>query len=448
MRTGWTLVSLRLACVVFVAGVVGCGTGNEATTDRSDATETPKPQVPSDEAQVALVAVPNAEIPADDPSQQGWETEAFSSRVDKQLKQFKELIETAPTVRPQFVADAFSGDRLRPAQLETVYETQLLTVRRWQPRGGEGPTDRESQEFLPALRSLVSHVGDLKEVRTKVKVFGVELREQAATTELYFQLFGRHATGTLQVNSTWRCEWSTEDPLQLRSIELLDYEEVVTASGAKPVFADRTYAVLDGPAFQQQLKYGVDHWLNRVELGRGIDIGGWQGLAIADVNNDGLDDVYICQPGGLPNRLYLQNADGTATETSQAAGVDWLESSHAALFVDLDNDRDQDLIVGLESGVLILSNDGRGYFAPRASMVLPAALPYSIAAADVDVDGDLDAYVCCYNRRRGVNRHLLFATSPLSRCEQWRSQCVIDQQCDTTDWFLGFRIRYGPIRLG
>jgi len=31
-----------------------------------------------------------------------------------------------------------------------------------------------------------------------------------------------------------------------------------------------------------------------------------------DVNGDGLDDVYLCQPGGLPNRLYVQNSDGDA----------------------------------------------------------------------------------------------------------------------------------------
>ncbi|MCA9150894.1 MAG: VCBS repeat-containing protein, partial [Planctomycetales bacterium] len=56
-----------------------------------------------------------------------------------------------------------------------------------------------------------------------------------------------------------------------------------------------------------------------------------------------------------------------------------------------------------------MSNDGQGRFSLRAAKLMPAALPYSLAAADYDVDGDLDIYVCCYNPRQGVNRHILFA---------------------------------------
>jgi hypothetical protein len=79
------------------------------------------------------------------------------------------------------------------------------------------------------------------------------------------------------------------------------------------------------------------------------------------------------------------------------------------LLVDLDNDLDQDLLLATSDGVLIMSNDGRGSFRVRATNVTPAAHPYSLAAADYDVDGDLDVYVCCYNPRQGINRHLLFA---------------------------------------
>jgi len=138
-------------------------------------------------------------------------------------------------------------------------------------------------------------------------------------------------------------------------------------------------------------------------------VGGWQGLAIGDVNGDGLDDLYICQPGGLPKRLFIQNADGTATERSAEAGVDWLESTHAALLVDMDNDGDQDLLLSIEEGILFLVNDGMGHFKVGAARPIPAAIPYSLAAADYDEDGDLDLYVCCYNSRRGVDRHLVFA---------------------------------------
>ncbi len=408
---------LRITGLVWTVGMLAAGLGCEA--DRSlplvnepVSSQTPSQNSPSHVNKRVLEdswVVAEAVSPVDDPAEQGWETEVVSSQVDQRLKQLSELIEASSASRPEFVSDSFACPLLRPESLETVFQTESIAVRRWYSAENGGVETERSEAFLPALRKLVSHVDDLQNVRTKTKVFGVELQSETAFIDLYFQLFGEHASGKLQVNATWRCVWSTGEQLELQSIEPLAYEEVVTTGDSSPLFADRTYAVLEGPVFQQQLQHGVDHWLDRVELARGIDIGGWQGLAIADVNQDGLDDLYVCQPGGLPNRLYVQNADGTATETSQAAGVDWLESSHAALFVDLDNDSDQDLLVGVESGVLILSNDGHGTFKPRTSMVLPAALPYSLSAADVDVDGDLDAYVCCYNRRQGINRHLLFA---------------------------------------
>src|SRR5690606_19983956 len=162
-------------------------------------------------------------------------------------------------------------------------------------------------------------------------------------------------------------------------------------------FLDCTRSVLAGPAFDEQLRWGVGHWLTRVETRHGIDSGGWQGRAVGDVNGGGLEGGYPVQAGGLPKRLYVQDADGTAPVRAAEAGVDWLDSCHAALLVDLDNDLDQDLVLAASSGVLIMSNEGRGVFQVRAAKVTPAAYPYSMAAVDYDVDGDLDLYVCCYN---------------------------------------------------
>jgi tetratricopeptide (TPR) repeat protein len=86
---------------------------------------------------------------------------------------------------------------------------------------------------------------------------------------------------------------------------------------------------------------------------------------VGDVNGDGLDDLYVCDGLWLPNRLYTQQPDGTLLDVSASAGVDWLESSHSALMVDLDNDGDQDLAVAILGAVVAAENDGSGHFTVR-----------------------------------------------------------------------------------
>ncbi len=109
-----------------------------------------------------------------------------------------------------------------------------------------------------------------------------------------------------------------------------------------------------------------------------------------------LDDLYICQQGGLPNRLFLQNADGTLRDVTEESGTAWLDDCASALFVDLDNDGDRDLAVSQDFRILLMENDGTGKF-ELAFGTSTQAQSFSMAAADYDVDGDLDLYVCGYN---------------------------------------------------
>jgi hypothetical protein len=118
------------------------------------------------------------------------------------------------------------------------------------------------------------------------------------------------------------------------------------------------------------------------------------GIAVGDANGDGLDDLYLCQPGGLPNRMFLQNLDGTASDVSVRSKVDWLDSTSSAIFVDLDNDGDEDLVLATNGGLLALSNDGAAGFEPAALLPAENAGSESLSAADYDNDGDLDLFAC------------------------------------------------------
>ena len=114
-------------------------------------------------------------------------------------------------------------------------------------------------------------------------------------------------------------------------------------------------------AHQHQLKYGIDHFRELLDEAAGVDVYGHQGIAVGDYDGDGLEDFYVLQPSGLPNRLFHNNGDQTFTDQSKAAGLDLLDDSRSALFADLDNDGDQDLILITPSRPLLFTNT-RGVF--------------------------------------------------------------------------------------
>jgi hypothetical protein len=199
-----------------------------------------------------------------------------------------------------------------------------------------------------------------------------------------------HATATFEKHTG---EWA------LKAFAPEALREVTARSGAAR-FADVTEKALGhNISFRHQLARGLDEWRSELDEATGIDVYGHNGIAVGDYNGDGLEDLYVCQPSGLPNRLYRNNGDGTFDDVSAAAGVDVLDSSTMALFGDLDNDGDQDLIVIAGSRVLLFVNDPQGRFAahPKPGFALSGATLTAAALSDFDRDGDLDLYVCAYD---------------------------------------------------
>ena len=62
-----------------------------------------------------------------------------------------------------------------------------------------------------------------------------------------------------------------------------------------------------------------------------------QGVAFADVNNDGWLDLYVCR-FGAPNLLYLNRGDGTFSEEAATRGLALADASGMAAFCDYDRD--------------------------------------------------------------------------------------------------------------
>ncbi len=345
-------------------------------------------------------------LPQYDPGGGGWETEQWSADISAQLKEMLRFLlaggDWNPAAQAMCAAD-FTGAKLSVSKRRAAVPEKRAGV-------NDQPGDLiESPLFSQALAAVIDKAGFAEGLeRAKAKVVGIRPdKDGRISCEMLFHFAGMRGHEARDLRGQWRSLWLLESGSpRLLSIEG-DGHLTISAMGR---FSDVTQAALgSNPSFAGQFYRGQDHWTGQIEMLTGIDISGWQGLAAADVNGDGRDDIYVAQPGGLPNRLYVQGQDGTFTDRSSAAGVDFLDSSHGNLLVDLDNDGDQDLIVGLSDGIVVMENDGSGNFRKRAVKILPAAIPYSIAAADHDRDGDLDFFVCCYNRRAGVNRHHVFA---------------------------------------
>ncbi|GAB6281367.1 MAG: hypothetical protein STSR0008_01060 [Ignavibacterium sp.] len=139
------------------------------------------------------------------------------------------------------------------------------------------------------------------------------------------------------------------------------------------------------------------------------------GVAISDVNNDGLDDIYAVSIFG-PNHLYINQSnknshkyerpifseeaivrDVTAVSVTKSS-LSFAEIDLGAGSADIDNDGDDDLYVcNLNGKNKLFINDGNGFFRDVSNQTNRAndesERTNSVSFADVDNDGDLDLFI-------------------------------------------------------
>ena len=333
-----------------------------------------------------------------DPLKDGWETEEFNTEAMKQLHVLEELMMAPEPVTAASLASvvdpAMTASALRPSTAGVVFDDGRLKVMRAPDAAAAAVTGVDG--FVADLNALKA-LG--RTIAPHLKVTRVDREsESVVVTTVVIDIAIHAEQERRQLNGMWVCRWRTvaDQAPVLTSLTVSQHEEVVRA-GAEPLFSDATAALMAGAAsYRDQLLVSTDAWRARLPRDLGLDPVANHGLAVGDVNGDELDDLYVCQQGGLPNRLFIQQADGSLRDATAESGTGWLDYCAAALFIDFDNDGDRDLVISQDFRVLVMSNDGAGRFTLEFGSSTKAQ-SFSLAAADYDRDGRVDFYVCGYN---------------------------------------------------
>ena len=130
-------------------------------------------------------------------------------------------------------------------------------------------------------------------------------------------------------------------------------------------------------------------------------------IGLADINKDGLADMYVAgyikidriegetnfsnTYGGF-SYLFLNEGGGQWKDISKEAGIFRQHNTFIGLFADLDNDLDSDLIIAQDTGrVEMYSNNGDATF-DVIENPSDFSYPMGVAAGDYDNDGLIDLY--------------------------------------------------------
>jgi len=344
-------------------------------------------------------------------------TEKYQDHIAAVFSEWSSQLLQSPqntAVLEKIIATDFSGESPKPSAWKPVYEGPPLQA--WKGRFA-GAAVLRGHDFLADWRSSVSAFSKI--ITAEFRVTSIHSMPEAVSapgqsqlleTVVRFELVGAGQDFYREQRvGYWQISWvlSALEALTLRSWKIL---EETRSRSMTPVFIDVAKHAFGGNrSYASQLLHGTDYWRTVLDGASGIDIYGHNGISVADIDGDGFDDIYVCQPAGLPNRLFQTHGDGTFEDITELSGLGVLENTACALFADFDNSGRQDVIVVRANGPLLFRNLGGGKFraAPNAFHfeTPPRGTFTGAAIADYDRDGWLDIYFCLYAFYQGADQY-------------------------------------------
>jgi Tfp pilus assembly protein PilF/peroxiredoxin len=400
-----------LLAASLLAALATCGNARlDAAQDHAQETSTYRPKLAVSETVEPFLKHLDPGNDAFPAEREAQELETRLRDLGNQLR--KDPVRVADLVQP-FLASDFRGGRLLPVAENVSTTVGPFEVRRakavrsaapdtagWDP-GHRQQLSLDSRSFGGELRRLVEGLREITVAEFLVTSIDSAQAPGVLRTHVRYDIVGSGiAVWRVEHVGKWQMTWRKS----ASGWQIVEWSTAshVTSHAKSPVFTEVTEAVLgSNDSFRRQLNTGLDAWMATFDSVLTRDSNGHHGVSVGDADGDGLEDLYVAQPAGLPNRLYRARGDSTFEDVTERAGLGVLDDTAQSLFADVDNDGDQDLVLATGTRPLLFINAGTGRFsntpdAFRFKRPLQGVLT-SISMADYDRDGFLDLYVCVYS---------------------------------------------------
>ena len=155
--------------------------------------------------------------------------------------------------------------------------------------------------------------------------------------------------------------------------------------------------------------HGADYWRAVLDGASGIELRPQRGVRRGYLRRR-IRRPLVCQPAGLPNRLYRNRGDGTFADITEASGVGIFSRTRCAPHLPISTTMDrQDLVVVRANGPLLFLNQGAAGSAAR-TMRFISRIPRREPLRErprpiIDRDGLLDIYFCLYAYYQGTDQY-------------------------------------------